>query len=181
MAYIHSKKLGVMLKFKLKKGFFPYALFQHKEMTSASKTSYPIGNASVNSDWWHIYYDVVDVRYTDSYKHPSMMDIKGDGTYSIPQYFALEKRSDWSYEKETRFRAVLETLHPEEHQSSLNIEDTPCLFATLNFKAIEKISIVFDPWLNKDTWEGIFKSFLSSENIPTAVEYENSSLYGRIY
>ena len=45
------------------------------------------------------------------------------------------------------------------------IPEVSRLFARINFNAIEKITVVFNPWIDKDDWADIIKEFVSKQKI----------------
>ncbi|MBR7176969.1 MAG: DUF2971 domain-containing protein [Clostridia bacterium] len=172
---IYTKdNMGVLLKIDFNDGYQLEDLFYATTMQTKDNIRYPINinNSLVKESPWWIKLDCFCVDYTDT---PNNNPILGE--YSIPDYFGREKGTAWYYEKELRFRAV---MHPKINETIEEIPQVDYLFANINFEAINKITLTFNPWVKKEEWVDILDELIIGSEINGKIEYRDSCLYGKI-
>jgi hypothetical protein len=157
-----NKDTGIMLKIKFLKGITVDNLFFKDYMSTSDGEKISIIPQRINSSSVGVQFDTLKIVYTDKMVRSPIMTVdEGKKDYDVPAYFAMEKSSAWRYEKEIRFRAVLR----EWGFGNDEIPEVSRLFARINFNAIEKITVVFNPWIDKDDWADIIKEFVSKQKI----------------
>ena len=50
----------------------------------------------------------------------------------------------------------------------------------VNSPKIDKITVVFNPWINKEDWVSVLKAAIKEQKIDTQIDFRNSSLYKKI-
>ena len=117
------------------------------------------------------------ISYTDK-RIPTCLHVKEENKYyDIPDYFGLEKRTAWKYERELRYRAIIRAAQVN---TPAEFEEIGSLFGKINFSAIDKITVVFNPWINKEEWVSVLKAAIKEQKIDTQIDFRNSSLYKKI-
>lgn len=172
--YTH-KDTGVMLRFKLRSGYNTCDLFTNETFQTEDGKEYcmkPCPNQQL-----FVQLDAVQVKYSNVTRFHPITHVKEENKfYDIPYHFGLEKIKAWSYEKEIRFRAIFR----ENISCTEDIPEITRLFAKLNFSAIESLTIIFNPWINKEDWRDILQDFISKLKIDLKVEFSNSRLHNKI-
>lgn len=174
-----QKGLGVFLRFKFREGYSLDSLF-YKEAYDMPGRPEDCRTFSVfpGGDNWYIKFNANKVSYlhSKSTRHPVEMKIEGE-QYSIPNHFALDKGAEWSYEKEVRIIAVVyETLRNRED----DFPDIHSLYAPINFDCIDELTIIFDPWTDKNDWESIVLAFSQRHGFNAKIKCQNSAFYNNI-
>lgn len=169
---------GVMLKIKFKKDVAVSDLFRENYLKANDGKRINIMNTGSN-EYIQAQFDAVKVNYTNRvFNSPIITVDEEKKDYDVPDNFALEKNTAWKYEKEIRFRAVLRVRGVQGIDTDmLNVCS---LFAPINFDAIDDLTVVFNPWINKDDWVDIIQDFINKQNISLRVKYRNSSLHNKI-
>lgn len=174
-----TKETGVRLKIQLNDGYSVDDLIVNDWFEIDADRKLPVlrGISDDGDTPWRVKFDAFRITYVDKKRIPTTLEDKEvGGTFDVPDAFGMEKSTAWKYEKEIRLRAVIRptTLN---HSS---LEDIGSLYGHINFNAINKLTITFNPWMEKDDWADILKDFVKKQKIEVPFEYRTSSLYNKI-
>ena len=175
-----TPETGIMLKIKFSEGHSVDELFEKNTMYANTSTVFPIDSGNVKklmNSAWRVKLSVGKISYTDK-RIPTCLHVKEENKYyDIPDYFGLEKRTAWKYERELRYRAIIRAAQVN---TPAEFEEIGSLFGKINFSAIDKITVVFNPWINKEEWVSVLKAAIKEQKIDTQIDFRNSSLYKKI-
>lgn len=177
MWFIYGKnKSSIRIKFEFKKNNIDEIFFDHSKETCNSSGEkiepYECGGCRNDLSYSTSIHDVV---YNEAKlkQHPIFIDHLNK--YNISS-MGIVKRKIWDYERETRFILRIVTV-----KNNINLPDITCFFLPLNFSAIKRVTITFNPWIS-DYMEKVIRRFfeINKHSINLPVTFEDSALKGTI-
>lgn len=175
-----TPETGIMLKITFAQGRSVDELFEKSTMYANTSTVFPIDSGDAKklmNSAWRVKLSVGKINYTDKRIPTSLRVGEENKYYDIPDYFGLEKSTAWKYEKELRYRAIIRATQTN---TPTEFEEIGSLFGKINFYAIDKITVVFNPWINREDWASVLDAAIKEQKIDTQIDFRNSSLYKKI-
>lgn len=181
-----SHNEGVRIGLKIKDGtMFNQVLFDKTRVikTSSPKNTLPFAFDNKSTDYsdkvWMVDITPKDVCYNaDVASEPAFINC--GGIYDMNN-MALVKDEAWSYEKETRFAAILRTTkgNIEDESTWVDIPDYKFLLVPITFDGISEMEITFSPWMSdaiKDVVKLVADKYVPNVNI----SFKESKFQGKI-